>query len=248
MKCPYCVRDIDDQAIVCIHCSRDLFFLRPLLERVGALEARVAKAEASVAQLASAQPPVASEREDAPPVAPEGTFHAVYLAIVIVAGFLGTASYAYFKLGNGGPMFLWASMIVPLPAGLILGVWWPGRHLLGYAWGGLLLGAVNLAALLLTPGSLGSGWRTEVIVYVLAVALLFVSGGALGDWIESRFRPNPGPSPFALRFAARFVPADAGAAGASRTKQIAELITALSPILPIVGSLIGVWAQYVSKR
>lgn len=44
MECPYCVSEIDDKAHVCPQCSRDLYLLKPLLEKVAALEAAAATA------------------------------------------------------------------------------------------------------------------------------------------------------------------------------------------------------------
>lgn len=38
MKCPYCVSTIDDEAVVCPQCTRELFVVKPLLEKIAALE------------------------------------------------------------------------------------------------------------------------------------------------------------------------------------------------------------------
>lgn len=42
MRCPYCVSEIDDRALVCSVCRRDLYLLKPLLDQVADLEARLA--------------------------------------------------------------------------------------------------------------------------------------------------------------------------------------------------------------
>lgn len=51
MECPYCVSEIDDKAHVCPQCSRDLYLLKPLLEKVAALEAGAATALATHADV-----------------------------------------------------------------------------------------------------------------------------------------------------------------------------------------------------
>lgn len=38
MLCPYCVSEIDDRALACPHCARDLYLFSPLLQRIARLE------------------------------------------------------------------------------------------------------------------------------------------------------------------------------------------------------------------
>jgi cation transport ATPase len=42
MKCPYCISDIHDEALVCAVCRRDLYIVRPLLDRIINLEQQLA--------------------------------------------------------------------------------------------------------------------------------------------------------------------------------------------------------------
>lgn len=42
MRCPYCAEDIKDDAIVCKHCHRELFVIKPLLDKIDELGARLA--------------------------------------------------------------------------------------------------------------------------------------------------------------------------------------------------------------
>lgn len=41
MKCPYCIEDINDQALVCGHCQRDLLFFRPFDDRLKAFDTQL---------------------------------------------------------------------------------------------------------------------------------------------------------------------------------------------------------------
>lgn len=53
MKCPYCISEIPHEALVCAVCRRDLFIVRPLLQRITALEAELAALPAQLQQATS---------------------------------------------------------------------------------------------------------------------------------------------------------------------------------------------------
>jgi hypothetical protein len=41
VQCPYCISEVSDQALACPHCTRDLYLIKPLLEKIEALEQQV---------------------------------------------------------------------------------------------------------------------------------------------------------------------------------------------------------------
>ena len=41
MKCPYCLSLVEDEAVVCKVCTRDLYLLKPMMEKIRALEEKI---------------------------------------------------------------------------------------------------------------------------------------------------------------------------------------------------------------
>ncbi len=132
MECPYCVSEIDDKAHVCPQCSRDLYLLKPLLEKVAAFEAGVATAataesDANIAELqariATLEAQLAAAGgaisvEVAPPVSKARQFILFWLpplVLLLVAHALLVVVY------DTNTLYLRvASLLIPLPFGYAL--------------------------------------------------------------------------------------------------------------------------------
>ena len=89
-------------------------------------------------------------------------------------------------------ILLIASIVSPFPAGLILGLWWPGRHLRVYVIQGIAIGFLNMVGMLVVHGSVPKTYLdTAIFSFVFGGAMLYVSGAWIGDWIEGRRSPGP---------------------------------------------------------
>ena len=45
MRCPYCAEEVKDDAVVCKHCHRELFVVKPLIDKINQMGARLALVE-----------------------------------------------------------------------------------------------------------------------------------------------------------------------------------------------------------
>ena len=52
MRCPYCAEEVKDEAVVCKHCHSELFVVKPLLEKINVMSARIAALDNAAEHLA----------------------------------------------------------------------------------------------------------------------------------------------------------------------------------------------------
>ena len=123
MHCPYCVSDINDEAVVCPVCRRDLYLFKPLLARIEALEKQVAAQDGAATESRRAPDPTTledvSSLNDEPAVFPGvaewlGNWLAL-LALLLLAHGLIVIVYdlntIYLRV---------VSLLIPLPFGMLL--------------------------------------------------------------------------------------------------------------------------------
>jgi len=250
VRCFYCAEEIQDEALVCRYCGRDLNFMRPFIVRIAAVESRISELERCVDAI-RASPETVHAMSSA---ASSRTSSRVRIVVpTVVAVIIGVASYAFFKISDGGPWSLIVSIVAPLPCGLWSGLWWRGKHVRAYAIAGATAGILqyvgSLLAYYLTPPRGFHLSMTEVALfgtlYAVGGLLLFVTGALLGDLLERRFTAEEGPSSGAQSIAKSILRRiDRRPASETAVKRVAEFVTAVAPILTFIGSLVAAYLTY----
>jgi len=199
MRCPYCASSIDDAALACPHCTRDLYLFKPLLARIEAQDAAIASLTARLedlgGRLVGAQPdavpadgdPVEG-RADADALLPAlARYWAVPLGLLLLAHALVIGLY------DARPVWLHVlALLIPGPFGYALvrgtgrrpGPWIAAAVLLALA---AVLGMSTLTAALdgapVLPAS-PRDWR-EFLEFAASIALSYGAGLALGRRIPA---------------------------------------------------------------
>jgi hypothetical protein len=256
MRCPYCAEDIKDDAIVCKHCHRELFVVKPLLAKIDELSARVAQLEASATAMAAEMPRVERRPDDDTrlrhsPVslAPWKIFVLCYLALV-AAHYLIVVHYdlklVYLKFASIAVPFVFGlicreSESQSLRNELVLGLGIAATAILT-----MLAVTARVANVPLLPRD-AFEWY-EVGLYSASIGFGFLTGVIVRHTMLAMYAPNTAPYWFIERSASFLL----DQFGDSRRKFTLKVVRSMvSSILAfasaIVSILTGLW-EYILKN
>ncbi len=259
MQCPYCISTINDAAVVCPVCRRDLYLLMPLQLRVADLEqklkdgdpARHAILEARIAELESR----ISQQQLAPALPEEPAAPARPRSYLISLLITALASLALLLAAHGLIVVIYdlktlylriASLLIPLPFGFALYLWHPRR----FWYSGIAATALACVAVLgmsavtgyvdkvpLLPENLRE-WR-EFVEYAASIAFSFVTGMFLGKLRYHQSRKPARPNRLIVLIAQLFAKHEDGELGVQ--KLVAKITTIARAVAPLISGAVSVY-------
>jgi hypothetical protein len=208
MKCPYCLSDIDENALVCKVCKRDLYLLKPMMEKISVLQAQVADTpdrepyEGRIRSLeqqleAALRKPQSLNDSVKTSLADWGKYILLPLCLLLIAHLLITVVY------DSKPLYLRIiSIALPLPFGYFLFSekkrallpWFAGTAFLAIA---SVIGMSSITSLVDKTPILPKNafeWR-EFLEYAASISFSFLTGMLLGRGLYAHHNPQqPGSS------------------------------------------------------
>ena len=199
MKCPYCLSEVEDAALVCKVCTKDLYLFKHLIAQVAELEGKLAAApdvsiyEARIVALENQLKAV-----QAPSESPRTGITAVIVALAMYLGLplgLLLAGHALITIALDAPLIYLRllSMAIPLPFGLLLFArtrravlpWFAAAIALAV---GAVIGMSWITSLVDQTPVLPQNafeWR-EYLEYAASISFSFLTGMLIGSMLNAR--------------------------------------------------------------
>ena len=255
MQCPYCAETIKDGAILCLHCKQNFAPMKPLLDRITALDAELAtvRAEHAAAVLALDGHPALSTR-------PAPTWWGIALASCVVAvlsykvmyatvadAIMGRDSLAARYYYAIAAITLWG---VPFGFGAWLGTRATNRPARYYLWYALpwTLAVLYSPVMGIMKGRVPDGDSVLFLGLACTVEVTPLTGAWFVTWLRRRRSGTVAPSPAATRLAARLLgnPQAASPKAIMQAEQLGKFLTALQPLLTVLTAGITAWFGYLA--
>jgi hypothetical protein len=258
MRCPYCISEIDDLALACPHCARDLYLFKPLLEKISQLEKAVAaSAETRIAAL---EAEVAAFKQTTPGAAPaqpvvergEVEVSGPDFAIALLKTLL--PAFALLVAAHGVLLFIFdvkplilrvATLLIPMPFGFLLASRFAGPFWKSVG-AGFVVALAAVWAMLAVTATIdkvpvlpqdGRDLR-EIAEYVIGIGLAFAAGVMVGEFLPAFKEKGSPPHRVMLLVARAVTPDEDGKLGIEKAgKKIDKLMKVAAPAATIAASL-----------
>jgi hypothetical protein len=201
MKCPYCIEEVNEAALACPHCTRDLYLFKPLLAQLGELESELVKVKARLEQLEvqRKQPSAAAmsagivESSGRSSAAAEGAMYIYWLWLAPLALLVAAHLFITIIFDINLVWLRMVSLLIPLPFGYLL----MSRGFRSFPIALCMALLVACVAVIAMSGTVhlvdgtavfpqnSLGWR-EFVEYAASILFSFTTGMVIGRMVWRR--------------------------------------------------------------